>query len=203
MSSTSEAASGATGGWQRRYTIVTLCVLAVFVCYIDRVNISVAVIAMQETFGWSDTTKGYVLSSFFIGYMLFQVPSGWLANRLGGKLILGGAVLWWSVFTIVTPAAAMISLPLLIVARIAMGLGEAAMFPSAYNLYGRWVPPAERSRAVSLLIGGIPLGTLFALVVTGWLVEQFGWPSVFYIFGAVGVVWCLLWFARAANDPGH
>ncbi|MGR8919480.1 MAG: ACS family MFS transporter [Gammaproteobacteria bacterium] len=201
MSSTSEAATAATGGWQRRYTIITLCVLAVFVCYIDRVNISVAVIAMQETFGWSDTTKGYVLSSFFIGYMLFQVPSGWLANRYGGKLILGAAVLWWSVFTIITPAAAMISLPLLIVGRIAMGLGEAAMFPSAYNLYGRWVPPNERSRAVSMLIGGIPLGTLFALVVTGWLVEQFGWPSVFYIFGAAGVVWCLLWFARAANDP--
>ncbi len=190
-----------SGGWQRRYSIVTLCVLAVFVCYIDRVNISVAVIAMQEEFGWSESTKGLVLSSFFIGYMLFMAPSGWLANRMGGKIILGLAVLWWSVFTIVTPAAAFLGMSALIIARIAMGLGEAAMFPAAYNLYARWVPPSERSRAVSLLIAGIPLGTLFALLTTGWLVENFGWPSVFYIFGAVGIVWCLLWFPLAHNDP--
>jgi len=191
----------ATGGWQRRYTIVALCVLAVFVCYIDRVNISVAVIAMQEQYAWSDTTKGLVMSSFFIGYMLFMAPSGWLANRIGGKVVLGAAVLWWSLFTLLTPTAAAVSLSVLIAARIAMGLGEAAMFPSAYNLYGRWVPATERSRAVALLIGGIPLGTLFALTTTGWLVERYGWQSVFYSFSAVGFVWCALWFLRAHDDP--
>ncbi|MEQ8662652.1 MAG: MFS transporter, partial [Gammaproteobacteria bacterium] len=203
MSSVSQAAAATTGGWQRRFTIVTLCVLAVFVCYIDRVNISVAVIAMQEQFGWDEKTKGLVLSSFFIGYMLFMAPSGWLANKLGGKLILGLAVLWWSVFTVLTPAAAFIGLPLLIIARIAMGLGEAAMFPSAYNLYGRWVPPGERSRAVSLLIGGIPLGTLFALMTTGWIVQQFGWPAVFYVFGVAGIAWCILWYFLAHDDPAR
>ena len=67
------------GGWQRRYTIVSLCVLAVFVCYIDRVNISVAAIAMQEEFGWTETRKGWVLSSFFFGYMLFMPASHWPA----------------------------------------------------------------------------------------------------------------------------
>lgn len=189
------------GGWQRRYTIVGLCVLAVFVCYIDRVNISVAAIAMQEEFGWSETKKGWVLSSFFFGYMLFMPASGWLANRYGGKLVLGLAVLWWSIFTIVTPAAAWLGLPLLFAARVAMGMGEAAMFPSAYNLYGRWVPPGERSRAVSMLIGGIPMGTLFALLTTGWMVENWGWPSVFYVFGAAGVIWYVVWLARAHNDP--
>jgi ACS family sodium-dependent inorganic phosphate cotransporter len=203
MNTVPETAGLATGGWQRRYTIVTLCILAVFVCYIDRVNISVAVLAMQEHFGWDEKTKGLVLSSFFIGYMAFMAPSGWLANKLGGKLILGGAVLWWSLFTILTPAAAAVGLPLLIIARIAMGMGESAMFPSAYNLYGRWVPPAERSRAVSLLIGGIPLGTLFALMTTGWIVQQWGWQSVFYIFGVVGVAWCALWYVLAHDNPAY
>ena len=187
--------------WPRRYSIVALCVLAVFVCYIDRVNISVAIIAMQAEYGWSETTKGLVLSSFFIGYMLFMVPSGWLANRLGGKLVLGAAVLWWSIFTFLTPAAASFGLALLLAARIAMGAGEAAMFPSAYNLYARWVPERERSRAVALLIGGIPMGTLFALVITGWLVTRFGWESVFYIFGVSGILWYLLWHYFGHNDP--
>ncbi|MGR8950238.1 MAG: MFS transporter, partial [Gammaproteobacteria bacterium] len=161
----------ASSGWQQRYNIVTLCVIAVFICYIDRVNISVAAIAMQEELGWSNKTKGIVLSSFFVGYMLFMAPSGWISNRLGGKIVLGIAVVWWSIFTILTPMAALVSLPVLIATRILMGMGEAATFPAAYSLYGRWIPRTERSRAVSLLIGGIPLGTLFALTTTGWLIS--------------------------------
>ncbi|MGD9603871.1 MAG: ACS family MFS transporter [Gammaproteobacteria bacterium] len=191
----------ATGRWPERYKIVALCVLAVFVCYIDRVNISVAVIAMQEHYGWTDTVKGFVLSSFFIGYMAFMPTSGWLANRFGGRRVLGYAVLWWSLWTVLTPPAAALSLSMLIFARVAMGLGEAATFPAVYNLYGRWVPATERSRAVSLLIAGIPLGTLFALTTTGWIIAQHGWPMVFYGFGAIGFAWCLAWFPLSYDRP--
>lgn len=187
--------------WPARYTVIGLSVLAAFVCYIDRVNISVAVLAMQQSFGWTETDKGWVLSSFFVGYLLFQVPSGWLANRLGGRLILGLAVLWWSISTILTPLAAHVSLGVLLATRIAMGLGEAATFPAAYNLFGRWVPAAERSRAAALLLSGGPLGTLFALTTTGWIVTALGWPSVFYLFGAVGLLFVLIWFLNVRDDP--
>jgi MFS transporter, ACS family, solute carrier family 17 (sodium-dependent inorganic phosphate cotransporter), other len=189
-----------SGHWPKRYTLLALCFFAAFVCYIDRVNISVAALAMQERLGWSETVKGLVLSSFFIGYMLFQIPSGYLANRFGGKLVLGIAVAWWSVFTIITPFAAL-SLPLLIAVRIGMGLGEAAMFPAAYNLFGRWIPPVERSRSVALLLSGVPIGTVFALLTSGWIVTHYGWPSVFYIFGAAGAVWVLIWILCAHNNP--
>jgi len=201
MSAPESAAAGELPRWPRRYTVIALCFAAVFICYIDRVNISVAALAMQEEFGWSETTKGYVLSSFFIGYMLFMAPSGWIANRIGGRIVLGVAVLWWSVFTIITPSAAFMSLPVLILARIAMGFGEAAMFPAAYNIYGRWVLPDERSRAVSLLISGIPLGTLFALTTTGWIIAHYGWPSVFYVFGATGFLWTAIWYWQAHTSP--
>ena len=188
---------------QKRHNIVLLCFCAAFICYIDRVNISVAIIPMQEAFGWSDTTKGFVLSSFFIGYMILQAPSGWLANKIGGKFVLGFAVLSWSVFTILTPVAAMISLPLLIAVRIAMGLGEAAMFPASYSLFSRWVPEAERSRSMGFLASGIPLGTLFALTTTGWIVSRYGWPSVFYTFGLAGLVWAVFWYYKATSYPGE
>ena len=190
-----------SAGWQQRYNIVGLCVLAVFICYIDRVNISVAAIAMQEELGWSNETKGRVLSAFFFGYMLFMVPSGWISNRLGGKVVLGIAVVWWSVFTMLTPMAALLGLPMLLAARILMGMGEAATFPAAYTLYGRWVPKTERSRAVALLIGGIPLGTLFALTTTGWLINAYGWPIVFYLFGASGLLWAVIWYFLAYDNP--
>lgn len=185
----------------QRYKIIGLCFLASFICYLDRVNISVAVIPMQEQFGWSDSVKGLVLSSFFAGYMIMQIPGGWLANRVGGVAILGCAVLWWSLFTMLTPPAALVSVPLLIATRIALGLGEAVTYPAAYHLYGRWVPERERSRAVALLLSGIPLGTLTALLSSGWLVTRYGWPSVFYGFGVLGIAWAMAWFPVARDDP--
>jgi len=187
--------------WPVRFGFLGLCFLAVFICYIDRVNISVAILAMQETYGWSDTTKGFVLSSFFFGYTLFLIPGGWLANRFGGKVVMGLAVLSWSIITILTPSAAALGLPVLFAARIAMGLAEAATFPALYSLFGRWAPPEERTRFVSLLISGVPAGTLFALLTTGWFVTQFGWPSVFHVFGAAGLVFMAVWFAFVRNDP--
>jgi ACS family sodium-dependent inorganic phosphate cotransporter len=187
--------------WPHRYTVVALCFAATFVCYIDRVNISVAALSMQERFAWSETTKGLVLSSFFVGYLLLQIPAGYLSGRYGGKIILGIAVLWWSVCTFLTPMAATVSLPVLIVARVAMGAGEAATFPAAYSLFARWVPTAERSRVVSLMLSGIPLGTLFAVSVSGWIIVGHGWPAVFYLFGALGLVWSVLWFSLVQKGP--
>jgi ACS family sodium-dependent inorganic phosphate cotransporter len=187
--------------WPKRYTVVGMCFLAAFICYIDRVNISVAAIAMQDEFGWSETTKGFVLSSFFIGYILTQAVAGWLANRFGCKLVLGFAVLWWSVFTILTPFAAAASFPLLIAARIALGLGEAATFPGTYGMLGKWVPAAERARSIAFLMSGIPIGTLFALVTTGWIVTKYGWPAAFYAFGVVGIFWAAAWYAFVHETP--
>lgn len=194
--------SPSSRAWPAYYTVVLLCFAAVFISYIDRTNISVASIAMQEQFGWSETTKGIVLSSFFAGYLVLQVASGTLANRYGGKLVLGIAVVWWSLFTILTPPAALISLPMLIAARVALGLGEAAVFPASINMVGRWVPAEHRSRAVALFSSGLSIGTVFSLPVTGWLVRDYGWPVPFYAFGLVGIVWAAAWFTMVGSGRG-
>jgi ACS family sodium-dependent inorganic phosphate cotransporter len=185
----------------KRHILVALCFVATFICYIDRVNISVAIIPMAEQFGWSGTTKGLVLSSFFIGYMGAMIPTGWLANRIGGKLLLGFALVGWSVFTFLTPIAASLSFAMLIATRIAMGMGEAASFPAIYNLFARWLPPTERTRAVAFNLTGIALGTIFALSTTGWLVATQGWQSVFYVFGGAGMVFAIGWFWLAHARP--
>jgi ACS family sodium-dependent inorganic phosphate cotransporter len=185
--------------WPAHYTVVLLLCAATFISYIDRTNISVAAIAIQAQLGWDETQKGLVLSSFFVGYLLMMVATGALAHRYGGKIVLGVAVVWWSLFTALTPPAALISLPALVAARIALGLGEAAVFPASINMIGRWVPPLQRSRAVALLTSSLYLGTVIALPVTGWLVHDFGWPTPFYLFGAVGIVWAIVWFAGVSN----
>ena len=99
-----------------------MCFAATFVCYIDRVNISVAIIPMAEEFKWDLETQGIILSSFYVGYMIMQVLGGFLADRFGGKIVLGLGVLIWSFFTIVTPWAAFSGMLGLLIARIGMGL---------------------------------------------------------------------------------
>jgi MFS transporter, ACS family, solute carrier family 17 (sodium-dependent inorganic phosphate cotransporter), other len=185
--------------WPGYYTVVLLLSAAVFISYIDRTNISVSAIAMQAQFGWNETQKGLVLSSFFIGYLPLMIASGTLANRYGGRIVLGLAVIWWSLFTALAPPAALISLPALLCARIALGLGEAAVYPAAFNMIGRWVPPLNRSRACALMTSGGALGTVFALPASGWLVHDYGWPMPFYVFGVVGLLWAALWFARVRD----
>lgn len=180
--------------------VVLLLFAAIFISYIDRTNISVAAIAMQQQFGWTESRKGLVLACFFVGYLLFMTPSGVLATRRGGHLVLGVAVVWWSVFTLLTPAAAVLSLPALLTARIALGLGEAAVFPSMMNLIAQWVPPVQRSRAIALCLSALSCGTVFSLAVSGALVQKHGWPTPFYAFGAVGLVWAAVWFLGV---PAH
>ena len=187
--------------WQRRHILVALTFLACVIAYTDRVNISVAAVAMKEHFGWTQAQKGTVLAAFFVGYLLFMFVAGLLADRFGGKRVLGHSVLAWSILTLLTPAAATSSITVLIVARIGLGVGEAGTYPSIYELFGRWVPPAERSRAVARMTSGFALGTVVGLIVSGWLVQRYGWAAPFYVFGIIGLMWLIVWFQQVENDP--
>lgn len=186
---------------QKRHQLALMAFLAIFICYMDRVAISVAIIPMVETYGWDLSTQGLVLSSFFIGYLLTQVVGGKLADRYGGKVVLGFGVLIWSLFTLVAPPAAALGIAALIVARILMGMGEAVTFPAIYALYARWVPVRERSRSAGFSNSGIPLGTVFALLATPVIVASWGWEWVFYIFGGIGFIWCAVWYFLIASSP--
>lgn len=188
---------------QKRHQVVFLSFLAVFVCYIDRVNISVAIIPMVETFGWDYSAQTWILSSFYVGYLLLQIVGGRLADRYGAKVILAAGVLLWSFFTIITPPAAAFGLTVLIVVRVLMGMGEAVTFPSIYSLYARWVPLTERARSIAVANSGIPSGTVFALLVTPIIVVQLGWEWAFYLFGAVGIVWYIFWHRFVARTPAQ
>src|SRR5512133_164266 len=187
--------------WGRRHTLTVLMMLAAAVGYSDRVNMSVAAVAMQQHFEWSQTMKGAVMAAFFVGYMGFMLVGGFLAARYGGRRVLGYAVLWWSAWTLLTPLAAHTSLQALIGARIAIGAGEALLFPAVYEMASRWIPRNEYTRMSSITASGIPLGTVVGLLGTGWLLTRFDWPSAFYVFGDVGLVWCVVWFATAHDRP--
>ena len=172
-----------------RFKIVTLSVLAVFICYIDRVNISITIIPMAKELGWNYERIGLVSASFFVGYIVTQVLGGYLSDKFGAKQVLGYGLIIWSIFTILTPLASYMSFALLILARIGMGLGEGITFPAWHSLYARWIPIGERSRAVGLTNSGLFIGTVFALITTPLIVIHLGWEWAFYLFGGVGFIW--------------
>jgi MFS transporter, ACS family, solute carrier family 17 (sodium-dependent inorganic phosphate cotransporter), other len=187
--------------WGRRHMVVVLCAIAVLIAYTDRVNMSVAAVAMRSQFGWNQATKGTVLAAFFVGYLLCMLPAGWMANRYGGRRVLAGGVIWWSIFTVLTPLAASVSVNALIAARIGLGMGEAAVMPAAYGLFAHWVPAGERTRATAFFLSGISLGQVAGFAATGALTQQFGWPLSFYLFGVLGLAWSAIWLRNVRERP--
>ncbi len=184
-----------------RFKVVFLSFLAVFICYIDRVNISVAIIPMQEQFGWSESQVGIILGSFYFGYMITMILGGYLADKYGGKKVLGYALLIWSLFTIITPFFAFQGLWWLILIRILMGLGEGVTFPSWHAIYARWIPFQERTRAIGFTNSGIAAGTLFGFAVAALIIANFSWEWVFYSFGLLGFFWYFFWNRIVTSFP--
>ncbi len=184
-----------------RFKVVFLSFLAVSICYIDRVNISVAIIPMQEQFGWSEFQVGIILGSFYFGYMITLIIGGYLADKYGGKKVLGYGLLIWSFFTIITPFFAYSGIWWLILIRILMGLGEGITFPSWHSIYARWIPFKERTRAVAFTNSGIAAGTLFGYGAAAIIIAQYSWEWVFYIFGLLGVFWYFFWNKIVTSFP--
>jgi len=184
-----------------RFKVVFLSFLAVSICYMDRVNISVAIIPMQEQFGWSEFQVGIILSSFYFGYMFTLIIGGYLADKYGGKKVLGYGLLIWSFFTIITPFFAYSGLWWLIFIRILMGLGEGITFPSWHAIYARWIPFNERARAVAFTNSGIAAGTLFGYAVAALIIANYSWEWVFYLFGILGIFWYFFWNKSVTSFP--
>ncbi|KAL0339432.1 UNVERIFIED_CONTAM: Ascorbate transporter, chloroplastic [Sesamum angustifolium] len=185
----------------KRWVMVLLCFAAFLLCNMDRVNMSIAILPMSKEFNWNSATVGLIQSSFFWGYLLTQIVGGIWADKIGGKLVLGFGVVWWSIATILTPIAARIGLPFLLVMRAFMGIGEGVAMPAMNNLLSKWIPVSERSRSLALVYSGMYLGSVTGLAFSPILIHKFGWPSVFYSFGSLGSIWFALWLSKAHSSP--
>ncbi|ERN09721.1 hypothetical protein AMTR_s00029p00225980 [Amborella trichopoda] len=185
----------------KRWVIVLLCSSAFLLCNMDRVNMSIAILPMSAEFNWSPSTVGLIQSSFFWGYLLTQIAGGIWADTVGGKLVLGFGVVWWSIATVLTPVAAKLGLPFLLVMRAFMGIGEGVAMPAMNNILSKWIPVKERSRSLALVYSGMYLGSVTGLAFSPLLIQKFGWPSVFYSFGSLGTVWVAIWLNKAYSSP--
>ncbi|GKU96753.1 hypothetical protein SLEP1_g9951 [Rubroshorea leprosula] len=185
----------------KRWVIVLLCFAAFLLCNMDRVNMSIAILPMSQEFNWNSATVGLIQSSFFWGYLLTQILGGIWADKIGGKLVLGFGVVWWSIATVLTPIAARVGLPCLLIMRAFMGIGEGVAMPAMNNILSKWIPVSERSRSLALVYSGMYLGSVTGLAFSPILIHNFGWSSVFYSFGSLGSIWFALWLRKAYSSP--
>ncbi|XP_027349105.1 ascorbate transporter, chloroplastic isoform X2 [Abrus precatorius] len=159
----------------------------------------------QVSSWWKHFPKRWVIVLLcFAAFLLCnmdRILGGIWADKLGGKLVLGFGVVWWSMATILTPIAARIGLPCLLIMRAFMGIGEGVAMPAMNNILSKWIPVSERSRSLALVYSGMYLGSVVGLAFSPVLIHSFGWPSVFYSFGSLGSIWFALWLRKAYSSP--
>jgi len=179
--------------------MVALTLALIAVAYLDRVCIATAAPAIKAELGLDDSQMGMVFSAFTFAYAIFEIPSGWLADRYGARVTLTRIVLWWSLMTAMTGLAT--GFLSLIALRFLFGIGEAGAFPAMARAYSRWLPSRERGRSFGLAImtGAVAGAITQPLVVL--LLEHTSWQRVFALFGCVGVGWAALWWWWFRDDP--
>jgi ACS family glucarate transporter-like MFS transporter len=182
----------------RYRTLVLLFFLSV-ITYLDRVCISVAGPRMQRDLGLSPQAWGWVLGAFTLGYAFFEIPGGVIADRWGARAALTRIVIMWSIFTSLTGAVSGFAALLLV--RFLFGVGEAGAFPGATSAIGRWFPRTERSRAQGVVWMASRIGGMISPILVVPLQKIWGWRTCFFVFGGLGLIWCVAWFLWYRDRP--
>eukprot|EP01136_Pigoraptor_vietnamica_P041619 Opistho-1_new@14787 len=188
----------------RRYVIVAMTFLGLFVSYLLRCSISSAIDDMADSKDWSNTQQGIVLSSFFYGYIVTQIPCALLARRYGGKHVLGFGILIGGIFSVLTPIAVEAGLVVCILGRVGVGLTTAVSYPVVHDILGRWVPSSERALSVGFVWSGSYIATGASLGMSPPIIEALHWQSVFYLYAGFAATWFVLWQLLTSSGPrGH
>lgn len=181
-----------------RLGILAMMTIATMLNYLDRSVMGVAKPAIVEELHISPATMGFIFSAFSWTYAFAQIPGGAVLDRFGVRLTYAASLVLWSLATLVH--GFMTSVAGLFSARLALGLSEAPCFPSNSRILNSWFPQAERARATGVYSVGQYVGLGFLIPVLGWIVATWGWRSLFFIVGGLGIAFGLLWWV-IYRDP--
>ena len=183
----------------RPYLGFALLYAAYCISYVDRAAIALALTQIGREFGLSPTEYGVVLSVFFFGYSLMQLPGGWLADRFGSKYVVIGTAVAWSIFTALTGLAW--SFTSLIVIRLIFGLAEGGFPAACIKAVSEQFTGPARPKMSSLMISSNYVGSLLAPLVMAPLLIYFGWRYAFFIVGAAGLIFGLVYDRMIPHRP--
>ncbi|XP_078486392.1 sialin-like [Ciona intestinalis] len=152
-------------------------------------------------FDWSLAKQGLLLSCYYYGYTVSNMPGAWLSKRFGIRATLGIASFIAAILTILIPVTARLSFGLLIALRATLGLLQGVTMPTIMQSIGIWSPPCENTRHMAISFVGTASGNLFTYAIAGLVVWLFGWECVFYVTGSIGLLWSIAWFLLIHDSP--
>nr|XP_027199409.1 vesicular glutamate transporter 1-like [Dermatophagoides pteronyssinus] len=195
----------------KRYTIALLSSVGFLISFGIRCNMGVAIVEMisnktgVQEFDWTPETIGVVDSSFFWGYIVTQIPGGFLAARYPANRVFGTAIAMSAFLNMLLPSAAKMHPGYVMFVRILQGLVEGVTYPACHGIWRHWAPPMERSRLATLAFCGSYAGAVVGLPMSGFLTEHLGWETCFYFYGMLGIGWYVVWlwlsFERPSKHP--
>jgi MFS family permease len=171
--------------------VVILVALALVISYIDRGNLATAGPLLSDELKLSPTQLGTLLSAFYLAYASAMVPSGWLADRYGARVVLTFGMALWSIATLFTGFAG--GFGTILALRLLLGLGESGVFPCASKLICSSVDTAHVGIANGVITFGYLIGPAIGTFAGGLLMAHFGWRVTFVLFGTLSLLWLLPW----------
>uniref|UniRef100_A0A1D5REA2 Solute carrier family 17 member 8 n=1 Tax=Macaca mulatta TaxID=9544 RepID=A0A1D5REA2_MACMU len=203
-------------GLPKRYIIAIMSGLGFCISFGIRCNLGVAIVEMVNNstvyvdgkpeiqtaqFNWDPETVGLIHGSFFWGYIMTQIPGGFISNKFAANRVFGAAIFLTSTLNMFIPAAARVHYGCVMCVRILQGLVEGVTYPACHGMWSKWAPPLERSRLATTSFCGSYAGAVVAMPLAGVLVQYIGWSSVFYIYGMFGIIWYMFWLLQAYECP--
>lgn len=182
-----------------RYWVLVFAITLAVIQYIDRVCISQAAPNIKRSLGLLDWEMGWVFSAFTLAYALFEIPTGYLGDRIGPRRVLTRVVLWWSFFTAATGWA--VGWVTMLVTRFLFGAGEAGCFPNLTKSFNRWLPTHERARAQGIMWMSARWGGAITPPLVFAVLQFVHWRTAFMLFALLGVAWVIVFRWWYVDDP--
>ncbi|HWA86435.1 MAG TPA: MFS transporter [Opitutus sp.] len=191
---------GAARPSHARYWVIVFAVALAVIQYIDRVCISQAMPTIAKEMSLGAAEQGAIFSAFTLAYALFEIPTGWLGDKIGARRVLLRVVGWWSFFTAATGWAW--SYGSMLVTRFLFGAGEAGCFPNLTKALSAWLPSRDRTRAQALMWMGARWGGASAPLLVVAVMAFVSWRVAFGLFALLGVVWAVAFARWFRDNPG-
>jgi len=179
--------------------LILLCVMYA-ITYIDRVNVSTAASVFKKDLHLTNAQVGLVFSAFAYPYLILQIIGGWISDRFGARLTLTVSAIIWATATLFTGLVG--SLATMLVARVMLGLGEGATFPTATRAMSDWTPAGKRGFAQGITHSSARLGNALTPPLIAWLMAVVTWRGSFVLLGIVSLAWAAVWLWYFRDDPG-
>lgn len=191
----------------KRWIILAMLFAITTINYADRATISIAGPEIKKALGLDAVQMGFVFSAFAWSYVLAQLPGGWLLDRFGSKITYFFSIFLWSTFTLFTGAVGFLTgaaaVVALFVLRLLVGAAEAPSFPGNSRIASSWFPTQERGLAAAVFNSAQYFATVLFAPIMGWLVHSYGWESVFYVMGALGIFMSFVWLKTIYGPKDH